>query len=116
MTLNLLKSPIQLIVVAIFSDKPIGLNLGDHVQYQFWVENVSDFTMSEVLVSDETLGPIGMPIVLASGVKDVSSFNLVYTITEDDVSNGVLRKVVYVHGKTPTGYIVENKSECIYQM
>ncbi len=84
---------------------------GETISYTFKVENTSDVTISDMLITDPKVTVTGGPITLAPGASDANTFTATYTLTQADLDAGQVNNLATATGKDPKGNPVTDDSE-----
>lgn len=86
-------------------------NVGETITYHFDVRNVGNVTLNDVTITDPMVTVTGGPINLAPATFDDSTFEAVYTLTQDDVENGTIENQALVTSTDSTGNVIEDVSD-----
>ena len=82
-------------------------DLGDTIAWSFLVTNTGTVTFTSVGVSDSTAGAVTCPSsTLAPGASETCTADAAHTITQTDVSAGVVNNTATAHGTPPSGPVV----------
>ena len=82
-------------------------DLGDTIAWSFLVTNTGMVTLTSVGVSDSTAGAVTCPSsTLAPGTSETCTADAAHTITQTDVSAGVVNNTATAHGTPPSGPVV----------
>ncbi|PHS61709.1 MAG: hypothetical protein COB12_11680, partial [Flavobacterium sp.] len=84
---------------------------GEMLLYTFTVKNTGNTVLTNIVITDPLVTVNGNPITLQPSEEDATTFTAVYTITEDDVNNGVVTNQATVEGTTPLGDFVTDLSD-----
>ncbi len=84
---------------------------GDVITYAFSVKNQSNVTLTNVVVTDPLVTMVGLPITLAPGAEDTTSFTASYVITQADIDNGSFSNQATATGTPPIGPNVTDLSD-----
>jgi len=78
--------------------------VGETISYIFTVTNTGNVTLTNVTISDPLVTVIGGPIPsLSVGAIDNITFSGMYTLTQDDIDNGMVDNVATATGTDPNG-------------
>ncbi len=86
-------------------------NTGETITYSFDVRNIGNVTLNNVQITDPKVTVTGGPIALAPAAFDDTTFEAVYTLTQDDVENGTIENQAEVTSEDSTGAIIEDVSD-----
>jgi uncharacterized repeat protein (TIGR01451 family) len=96
-------------------------DIGDTVTYSFDVTNTGNVTLSNIHLTDtmitnlfvpiKSLTVTGGPITLAPNAKDLTTFKVVYPITQSDIDLGYVQNTATAIGTPPTGADVSDESD-----
>ncbi len=82
-------------------------DLGDTIAWSFLVTNTGTVTLTSVGVNDSTAGAVTCPSsTLAPGNSETCTADTAHTITQTDVSGGVVNNTATAHGTPPSGPVV----------
>ena len=76
---------------------------GETITYAFTVTNTGNVTLIVVTVSDPQVTVSGVPITVAPGASDNSTFTAVYTLLQSDIDAGSFTNIATVTGTPPSG-------------
>jgi uncharacterized repeat protein (TIGR01451 family) len=84
-------------------------NVGDVINYQFTVSNLSEYSLSNVSVTDSSMTISGTIIpILASGVSDTTTFTGIHVLTLADIMAGSVTEDASVTGYDSFSTLVSN--------
>jgi len=83
---------------------------GETITYSFTVLNTGDQTLSNITINDPIVAVPGSIATLAPGDEDSTYFSAVYSITNNDIVDGVVRNIATVSGTTPSNTTVTDQS------
>jgi uncharacterized repeat protein (TIGR01451 family)/gliding motility-associated-like protein len=86
---------------------------GETITYSFEVTNTGNTPLTNVTISDPLPGVVmtGTPLTLAVGERNSSNFKGQYVIKQSDINSGSISNQATVYGTTPSGLVVEDKSD-----
>ncbi|NHM06653.1 T9SS type A sorting domain-containing protein [Flavobacterium sp. CYK-4] len=73
-------------------------NVGDVINYDITVSNLSSCGLTDVVASSTGLNVTGNPISLAAGAADTTTFSATYPLTQNDINNGFVYKSITATG------------------
>ena len=85
--------------------------VGETITYNFTVTNTGNVTLTDITIDDPLVTVSGSIPSLAPGNSDSSTFSVVYTITQADISAGNVRNQAIVTGKDPSDNDVTDMSD-----
>ena len=106
-----IRESISLLKSAITADLPNPSSVGDVIPYNFEVCNTGNVTLTNVSVTDPLVTVTGIPITLAPGECNQTSFNGSYTITIADINNGMVQNSATTSANTPDGDSISDVSD-----
>ena len=86
-------------------------DLGETVTYSFTITNTGNVTINGIEINDALVTVNGGPINLAPGETDTTTFSAVYTITEEDINNGVVTNSAIATGTDLEGNPISDTSD-----
>ncbi|WP_298221964.1 T9SS type A sorting domain-containing protein [Flavobacterium sp.] len=73
-------------------------NVGDIINYDISVKNLSSCNLTDVIVGSLGLNVTGDPINLAAGATDTTTFSATYPLTQNDINAGYVYKSITATG------------------
>jgi uncharacterized repeat protein (TIGR01451 family) len=109
---SLLPLPALNLVKQVSIDPPLPpvLGVGAQVPYEFVVTNTGGSTITNLAVSDPTVGPVSCPTTTLTPMQ-TTVCTATYTVTAADVSRGFIRNVAVANGTGPSGPVTSPESE-----
>ncbi|WP_449404086.1 DUF7507 domain-containing protein, partial [Flavobacterium macacae] len=93
------------------SSLPVGVSVGDIINYTFTVINNGTIALTNITVTDPLVTVIGGPIAtLAAGASDSTTFTATYTVTQTDIDAGQVNNLAIATGTPPAGPPVSDTS------
>ena len=104
---------IALIKTAILGDENGDgcIDLGETIIYDFVVTNLGNVALTQVIVTDPMVTVQGGPVTILAGESDTESFFAIYTVTQQDVENGLISNQAIAEGLDPSGNVVNDLSD-----
>ena len=87
------------------------VDIGETIVYDFVVTNLGNVVLSQVIVTDPMVTVQGGPVTIVAGESDTESFFAIYTVTQDDVENGLISNQAIAEGLDPSGNVVNDLSD-----
>ena len=84
-----------------------GAQVGETITYSFTVTNTGNATVTNITIDDPLLTVPGTIATLAPGAVDDTTFEVVYTLDQDDIDAGEVVNQATASGATPLGAPVE---------
>jgi uncharacterized repeat protein (TIGR01451 family) len=84
--------------------------VGETIDYTFNVANTGNLTLSNVTISDPLMAVSGSLASLAVSSADNTTFNGTYTLTPQDIVNGLVSNLATVHASDPSSNAVSSQS------
>jgi gliding motility-associated-like protein/uncharacterized repeat protein (TIGR01451 family) len=114
--IKLSQSPsIAVITTAVFDDNNGDgfAQAGETVTYSFTITNTGNVTLTNILIPNNSLGIVitGGPISLGVGQSDTTTFTATYVLTQADIILGIVTNQATVVGTSPSGVVVQDKSD-----
>lgn len=110
-TLNM--NPLQLSKAASFVDENNNgfAEIGETINYVFSVCNAGSTQLTQITIEDPIVTVTGGPVILEAGACDASSFSGVYTITEADLTAGMIMNQATASGMQSDTIMVVDLSD-----
>ena len=100
--------------VDVFNDEngDMDYQVGETISYVFTVTNTGNITLGNITITDPLVTVSGGPLSsLEPGETDSTTFTAVYTITEEDLSNGSFSNSATVTADVPDGEPISSLSD-----
>jgi uncharacterized repeat protein (TIGR01451 family)/gliding motility-associated-like protein len=87
--------------------------VGETITYNFTVTNTGNVTITNITILDPLPGIVitGGSITLVPGQVDSTTFEGIYTLTAQDLINGIVTNQAQVVGTTPSGQVAQDLSD-----
>jgi gliding motility-associated-like protein/uncharacterized repeat protein (TIGR01451 family) len=106
---------IAIITTAVFDDNNGDgfAQAGETVTYSFTITNIGNVTLTNISIPNNLLGIVvtGGPISLGVGQSDSTTFTGTYILTQADIILGTVTNQATVVGTSPSGVVVQDKSD-----
>src|SRR5690625_1860510 len=86
-------------------------NPGDEIHYTFVVTNTGNVTLTDVVLDDDRLGVVGLPVSSSMEPGDIVTVTYEYVVTQEDIDDGGVWNIATATGEDPEGDPVEDDSE-----
>ena len=87
------------------------IDLGETIIYDFVVTNLGNVVLTQVIVTDPMVSVQGGPVTIVAGESNTESFFAIYTVTQQDVENGLVSNQAIAEGLDPSGNVVNDLSD-----
>ena len=87
------------------------IDVGETIVYDFVVTNLGNVVLTQVIVTDPMVTVQGGPVTIEAGESDTESFFAIYTVTQNDVENGLVSNQAIAEGLDPFGNVVNDLSD-----